>query len=269
MASTRTTLLRSAAVLVAAAVVAVTPATAHASRGPSLYGQIQRYLATRHGSVAVAVYDRVAHTTMILHPGLRGWTASIVKVDILETLLHRTRGHLTSQQRSLARGMIEDSDNGDAQTLWDEDGGAHGLDAYDRRIGLTGTRPNQAGHWGLTTTTAQDQVTLVETLLHRSSALTSASRRYARRLMTHVTTSQRWGISGGVPPHGTRIGLKDGWLPVSEDHGRWAVNSIGFVSGHHSSYVVAVITEHDPDEEYGIDTIEHISRLVWGDVATS
>lgn len=254
--------------LLAGATILAAPPTALANRGPSLYSRIQTYLQRRQGAVGVAVYDEVAHTLMTFNGSLTGFTASIVKVDILETLLHQTRGRLSTQQRSLARGMIEHSDNDDATILWQQVGGGNEVAAYNRLLGLTATTPDPDGLWGLTTTSASDQVTLVRALLHHSRVLTDAARRYAQHLITHVEADQRWGVSMGPPKH-IRIGLKNGWLPVAQDHDRWAVNSIGFVDGHHSSYEIAVITQHDPSESYGIDTIEHISNLVWNDAATS
>jgi len=230
----------------------------------SLVRTLKRFIATRHGSIAVAVYDGVDRRLLVVHPSLRGRTASIVKVDILETLLHRTGGHLTEDERETARSMIENSDNDSATDLWNRDGGAAGVRAYNHLVGLHHTAPNV--DWGDTTTSAADQVTLLRELLHPSSVLTDHSRRFARSLMRNVEADQRWGISAGVPS-GAIIGIKNGWLPVSEDHDRWAVNSIGWVRGKGKAYEIAVITQHDPTEEYGIASIEHIAREVWGHVS--
>jgi Beta-lactamase enzyme family len=208
----------------------------------------------------VAVYDRVAKQLVLFHPKVRGRTASIVKVDILETLLHRTGGHLSEDQRETATSMIENSNNDSATDLWNQDGGAPGVLAYNDDVGLKQTTPNV--DWGLTTTSAADQVTLVRELFRHSALLTSSGRSFERGLMRHVEADQRWGISGGVPSSAV-VGNKNGWLPVSEDHNRWAVNSIGWVHGDGKSYVIAVITQHDATEGYGRDTIHHISRLAW------
>jgi len=47
--------------------------------------------------------------------------------------------------------------------------------------------------------------------------------------------------------------VKNGWLPVA---GGWQINSIGMVRGDHRAYLIAVMTNENPDEGYGIDTIE-------------
>jgi hypothetical protein len=226
----------------------------------TLHKALLSYIHTRQGAVAVAVYDGVSKNLTVVHPKVRGRTASIVKVDILETLLHKTGGHLTEEQRETATSMIENSNNDSATDLWNEDGGAPGVHAYNNDVGLKQTTPNV--DWGLTTTSAADQVTLVKLLLHKTPLLTKSGRRFQRTLMRTVESDQRWGISAG-PPSTAIIGIKNGWLPVSEDHNLWAVNSIGWVHTPTKHYVIAVLTQHQPSESYGIATIEHAARLVW------
>jgi hypothetical protein len=239
------------------------PRAAAAATGPHadpFSAAMTSYLAGRAGMVTAAVYDLRTGQTWTLGHGQPQATASIVKVDILETLLHRTGGHLSEDQRETAKSMIENSNNDSATDLWNQDGGAPGVDAYNDDLGLTQTAPNE--DWGLTTTSASDQVALVRELFHRSSLLTTSARHFERMLMRHVEADQRWGISGGVPSNAV-VGNKNGWLPVNADHDRWVVNSIGWVHGDRKSYVIAVITQHDANEDYGIDTIQHIARLVW------
>ncbi len=161
--------------------------------------------------------------------------------------------------------MIEQSDNDAASALWNDVGSAAGVHRYNTTIGLTQTHPHSDGEWGLTTTSASDQVALVRNLLQTSSVLTTSSRRYARGLMRHVTSDQRWGVSSGPSAHAV-VGLKNGWLPVASDRYRWEVNSIGWVRGGDRRYQIAVLTAHQPSEAYGIHTIEHLSKLVWAHV---
>jgi hypothetical protein len=238
-----------------------TPAADADSAGIGTLKQaIATYIATRHGAVSAAIYDRVAKQMVIVHPSLRGRTASIVKVDILETRLHQTGGHLPDDERETATSMIENSDNDSATDLYDADGGAAGVHAYNTDVGLTGTTPND--DWGLTTTSAADQVSLVRELFRHTSLLTTSGRAFERSLMRHVESDQRWGIGAGAPSTAV-FGNKNGWLPVTEDHNLWAVNSIGWVKGDGKSYFIAVITQHDATEGYGIHTIEHIAQMVW------
>jgi hypothetical protein len=233
----------------------------------SLHEAIADYVKARHGTVSAAVYDNNAKQLMVFRPKVRGRTASIVKADILETLLHRTGGHLSDDQRETATAMIENSDNDAATKLWDEDGGAPGVKAYNDDLGLSQTTPNV--DWGDTETSAADQVTLVRELFNRKSTLlTKSSRSYQRMLMRHVEADQRWGIGAGVPTSAS-FGNKNGWLPVDEDHDLWAVNSIGWVRGNGKGYEIAVITQHNATEGYGITTINHISGITWRHASTT
>lgn len=237
------------------------PSPVAATTARTLRKALVSYVDSRHGAISVAVYDAVGKVLTVVHPKLRGRTASIVKVDILETLLHRTVGHLSEDQRETATSMIEGSNNDSATDLWDQDGRAPGVHAYNDDVGLQQTTPNV--HWGLTTTSAADQVTLVRQLLNKSSLLTDSGRRFQRRLMRHVEADQQWGISAGTPSNAV-VGIKNGWSPVIEDHNLWAVNSVGWVRGNGKFYVIAVLTQHEPSESYGIHSIEHIARTVWG-----
>jgi beta-lactamase class A len=229
---------------------------------PSLRDRLTTYADSRPGSVSVAVYDAVARHWVRVHPRDRMVTASIVKVDILQTLLHRHGGHLSAAQRELATRMIEQSDNDAASQLWDEVDGSTGVGRYNARLGLRQTHPHPDARWGLTSTSAADQVTLIRALVGRPSTLSKASQVYVRFLMRHVTSAQSWGVSAG-PTSTADVGLKNGWLPVETDANLWAVNSIGWVRGSGRRYQIAVLTSHQPSEAYGIDTIEALSRLVW------
>ena len=80
-------------------------------------------LASRQGVLSASVVDLSTGRTYNYRPGQLGLTASIVKVEILGTLLSQAqKAHrgLTPGQRSLARSMIEFSDNSSATALWDQ-----------------------------------------------------------------------------------------------------------------------------------------------------
>ncbi len=94
---------------------------------PFTTAAMQTYLRTRRGDITAALYDMENHALYLYRPGVTEQTASIVKVDILETLLHQeqvTYRPLDTDDEYLATGMIEESDNDDATDLWDEVGGA-------------------------------------------------------------------------------------------------------------------------------------------------
>ncbi len=240
------------------------PATVDPALATGILAQpaITAYLATRAGSITAAVYDYATGQLSTYRAGLALPTASVIKVHILETLLNRvqTQGRgLTATEQRQAVAMMDASDNDSATDLWHEVGGAAGLNAFGAQVGLTDTAPNAAGYWGLSTTTAADQITLLRNLTDPSATLAPANQAYALGLMGQVEGSQMWGVSGGVAP-GTTVALKDGWLPEPDG---WYVNSVGVVTGTGHHYALAVLSAGDATQDYGEDTIETLSGLVW------
>jgi hypothetical protein len=235
------------------------------------------YVAARAGTVLAAAYDLETGQTWSLGTGRPQAEASVVKLDVLETLLaERAAGGpagLSASDQSLAQQMIEDSDNDAATSLWYEVGGAAKIRSFNAAAGLKSTIPSScvlcAGFpwpgWGLTTTVPTDQIALLRELVTPGPLLTGAERSYALSLMENVIPSQRWGVSGGVPPQAT-VALKNGWLPLDSAEDDWQVNSVGWISGRGRDYLLAVLTTGNPTEQYGIDTIERLAAIVWQDM---
>ena len=232
---------------------------------------VDEYLAERSGTVLAAVYDVRTGQSWRLGDGPAQDEASVVKVDILETLLSASDGTgLSSDNQGLAEQMIDDSDNDAATGLWYAAGGTAGLAAYNDRAGLTRTTPSACvvcadfpwPGWGLTTTVPDDQITLLKQLIKPGPLLTAAERQYALSLLENVTPDQAWGVSGGVPA-GVTVALKNGWLPLNDDNTDWQINSEGWVSGDGRDYLISVLTTGNPTEQYGIDTINGLSSLIW------
>jgi beta-lactamase class A len=232
------------------------------------------YVSARAGTVLAAVYDVGTGQNWYLGRGQPQAEASVVKLDILEALLAQqgrsTPAGLPAGDQSLAQQMIEDSDNDAATSLWDAVGGAAGIRSFNAAAGLRATSPSPcvicAGFpwpgWGLTTTTPADQIALLRELAEPSRLLTDAERHFALSLMENVTPSQRWGVSGGVPAQVT-VALKNGWLPLNQAATDWQINSVGWVSGRGRDYLIAVLSTGNPDEQYGIDTIDQLATIVW------
>jgi hypothetical protein len=224
--------------------------------------------------VLAAVYDLRTGRSWHLGQGPPQPEASIVKLDVLETLLaERAQGGgtgLSASDRTLAGQMIEDSDNDAATSLWYAVGGAASIRTFNARAGLIHTAPSSCvvcpgfawPGWGLTTTTPDDQIALLRQLVTPSSVLPRAAREYALSLMEDVTPSQRWGVSGGVPAQVT-VALKNGWLPLHGTGSDWQINSVGWISGSGRNYLMAVLSTGNPSEQYGIDTIDALAATVW------
>ena len=262
----------------AAAATASSPAPRSAtSHHDPLGSAAASYVSRRDGVVLAAVYDLRTGQTWQFGQGQPQDEASVVKLDVLETLLAergRSGTELSTGDRTLAEQMIEDSDNDAATSLWDEVGGASGIRSFNTSAGLADTVPSSCVDcpgfpwpgWGLTTTTPADQLTLLRTLVEPNSLLTSTERSYALSLMENVTPDQRWGVTGGVPAQVT-VALKNGWLPLNSANNSWQINSVGWISGSGRDYLIAVLSTGNPTEQYGIDTIDQLAAMVWNAMA--
>lgn len=243
----------------------------------SPFVSLANYLSSREGNITAAVFDKDTGQTWVYRKGVAQDTASIVKVEIMGTALWEAQNAgtpVSANDQSLMLPMIENSDNDAATAMLDNVGGPSQVAKFDRIAGLTDTTPSTQKYipgttlpgWGLTTTTALDEVKLVAKFAFPNSVLTSEHRRYGLNLMEHVESDQAWGISGGVPS-GTTVAIKNGWLPLT-GHG-WQVNSIGWVHGHGRNYVLAVLTVGNPDEQYGIDTIDAIAHSIYSQLGAT
>ena len=208
------------------------------------------------GDTAVAVLDLGTGVTATFAADKPLPTASVVKVDILAALLLQKDGELTQGQEATARRMIQNSDNNAATTLWKAIGGADGLDKANRQLGLTATTPGTKARWGLTTTTAADQLRLLSVIFTDDSPLSAGSRGFIRTLMGNVADDQQWGVSAADDPGGSEFYLKNGWLPRT---GGWIVNSVGEVEHDGHKLLVVALSDGRPSKDVGIDVLEGIS----------
>lgn len=207
--------------------------------------------------VSVAVLD-VESGASAAYGTARFDTASIVKVDILATLLLQTQDagrRLTAQEKAYATAMIENSDNASATALWKAIGRATGLDTANERFGLTGTEGGDGPLWGLTQTTAADQLVLLQQVFGDESELSEASRAYLRELMGRIAVDQGWGVSAA----GSGFALKNGWLPRSTT-GLWDINSIGRVTADGRDYLVAVLSNGNTTKAKGVSLVEAAAK---------
>ncbi|MYZ39167.1 hypothetical protein GT002_29715 [Streptomyces sp. SID4917] len=196
--------------------------------------------------------------------------ASVVKLAILAALLLRARDAgrwLTAEERRLSAAMIERSDNDAATELRAAAGGPTGLDAAYARLGMA--RTSAAPAWGLTRTTARDQLTLLKAVFgtgsgpgpqtggeagpqtgaeaRTGSALDVRSRRFITGLMERVVPGQDWGVSAA----GGEWALKNGWLPRTAS-GLWVVHSVGRADG----CLIAVLSDGHSSLDAGIARVE-------------
>ncbi|MFE3659932.1 serine hydrolase [Streptomyces sp. NPDC059165] len=254
-----------------------TTATAHHASGkdqsdakgePSLQERLNTVLAeatnaataSGAGHAAVAIADLTTGRSATAGDGHAFATASIVKVGILAALLLTAQDAdrtLTDQERQWAAMMIQVSDNAAATALWDAIGGADGLAQANRRLGLSETTPGSDGLWGLTQTTAADQLRLLRAVFTDNSPLSKASRDYMQQLMDGIAAEQGWGISAAADDSASTR-LKNGWLSRSET-GLWVINSIGTTERDGNRFLVAVLSDDQPSQAAGISLVETIA----------
>ena len=250
----------------ASAVSCGLPAPSTKTHASSWNKAVSGWVGNRSGQTTAAAYDYVAGKWYFFNNGAHRFDASIAKADILETLLHRSRGALNSYQKSLATRMIEYSDNTAADALWIQINKGAGLTAYNQKAGLTHTVTDslagESMYWGLTRTEAVDQVQLLRRLAQPNSLLSDSSRSYQLYLMRHVTACQRWGVPYGVPSTAS-VAVKNGWLDVHDWYHNWEINTIGYVHGNGKRYLVAILSQHNPDMYYGVTTVDRVAALTW------
>jgi hypothetical protein len=203
------------------------------------------------GNIAVGVMDRSTGAMAVYDGRERFHTASIVKADILASLLLQSQHSgvpLSDPDQDLATQMIEASNDDAATDLWNAEGAADSLADANAVLGLRHTTPGQDGYWGLTSTTVGDQLTLLRDLTTAKSPLDSESRDYELGLMREVDADQRWGVSAAASPN-TVFAIKNGWLP---DPQLWVINSIGTLDHDGQPLLMAVLSNDQPTEAAGI-----------------
>lgn len=205
-------------------------------------------------SFSVAGYDLTTGQSVAAGAGSGMTEASVVKLDILETALYHRQQTGNDFDEDDAEAMMENSDNAAGDRIFDYDGGNGGLQPYNNAIGLGNTQLDPTETWGLSTTTAADQVVLLKQLVSGRSVLNSTSRAYALQLMGDVEADQQWGISAAADPGAASL-LKNGWLNIDRDNGLWAVNSVGITTAGGHRVLLAVLSQHQPDFQTGVNRL--------------
>jgi hypothetical protein len=209
----------------------------------------RRYLAGRAGIKSFAVVTSEGRLYGS-HIHRRFVTASVVKAMLLVTYLrkldHADRD-LDSYSRSLLHPMIHVSDN-DAATKVQSIVGNGRLRRLARRAGMKDF--SIEGIWANAMISASDQARFfygMKRLLPRQF------RDYANHLLSHITSSQSWGIPAVARPRGWNVFFKGGWRGTSRGQ---LVHQVARLARSHRTIAIAVLTDGDPSMGYGIQTIE-------------
>ncbi|MGH3744989.1 MAG: serine hydrolase, partial [Mycobacteriales bacterium] len=247
-----------------AAGAATTPSPAAALTQGGVPVAVRRALAAAGGSVSVAVYDAVSGRSWTLDDRSGQVEASVSKLQILGAWLRDEQAGRAASARVTANlhAMIASSSNTAADAIFALVGRS-GLTAFTGKLGVT-VGADGRGHFGLDTSSAADQVTIMRAFVYPNAVLTDASRAEADTLLESVEDDQHWGVSGGVPA-GVDVDLKNGWLPLGSG---WVVNSVGHVDGAGHDYVVAILSSGNRTEQAGIARLQAVSAAVWATSAT-
>jgi beta-lactamase class A len=231
-----------------------------AAQVKALDAALTKYAATAP-EFSVAVLDRKTGRKYSFRGTKTYETASIVKVQVLACLLlsaqdaHR---ELRGSEVALAQLMIRESDNDATTDLFEKLGRQAAIGKCNKRLGLTATKVN--GSWGLTRTTADDQVKLLSQLVDDKSPLNESSRHWAFTLMSAVDRDQDWGVPA-VKESGETATVKNGWLPRSTEGNKWIVNTVGRVTGDDTDVSIAVLSHGNVSMPGGIKVVEKAAKL--------
>lgn len=225
--------------------------------------QWQDILTDQDANVNIAVYNHKTNQTTAFSNNTSAtyYTASIIKVAVLANLLNNHEDNNTSlsaDEQTLAHDMITLSDNQATTTLLNTyQGGYTAPNRLFNQLGMTHTKMSTAA-WGLSTTTATDQIKLLNALAYGTkSPLDQADRNYVLQLMANVAPDQAWGMSSELADN-AQVELKNGWLEL--DTG-WVVNTMGHVKTENSNYTIAVLTNGNATQDQGIDLIESLAAV--------
>ena len=208
--------------------------------------------------MGVAVYDITRNQYYSYNDTQTFYLASTAKVFIMASYLadleQQGRGPNSSELASLTR-MIENSNNDDAQLLFDRLGGSAGQVKYLKMFGITDYVSCGYG-WGCAQLSPADAVHIL-TLLQQGKILNASDRKLAFNLMGNIESDMQWGV-GDTAPKGATFYMKDGWLQYPDDP--WDLNSVGIVTLGNETYAVAVYSENNPSFDWS--KVEHVCGAV-------
>jgi beta-lactamase class A len=209
------------------------------------------WLRQRSGVTAVAVVD----TAGVLH----GWhqdqpfvTASVIKAMLLVEYL-RTHASVGSSALATLTPMIEVSDNNAAQAIYHVVGDG-GLYALARAAGMT--------HFAIYGQLFGAQLTAADQarFFYRLPDLVPPSHRaLALYLLSHVVSYQSWGIPAAARPRGWDVWFKGGWRGTSIGQ---LVHQVARLHKGALTFSMAVFTNGDPSQGYGIETIQGVAARI-------
>lgn len=218
-----------------------------ASPTGAVASQLQQMMAvygTNTDKLGLWVRDLTSGRDWDFHGDYASQSASMAKVMISAMALRQARsdgGELSFDNMTRVSKALVDSDNDAADQLWAYAGGAVAYQRLANELQMTHTRRDEnRPDWSWTWTTPQDQVVLLDKLLHGTTALVDVDRLYLLDVMRKTNPEHIWGI-GTERGGDVRVQMKNGWVQFKSSDGLWAVNSMGHVEGEGRDYLAAVM----------------------------
>jgi hypothetical protein len=216
---------------------------------PARIRRARRFARSRQGVVAFAVLDS-EHRPRGLRRTAPFPSASVSKAMLLVAALRQAGGRrLSDATRRLLRSMITVSDNDAASAVYAQVGG----EGLRRVAGAAEMRKfTDVGHWAGARVTAADQARL---FLRIDRLVPAAHRRYARKLLSSIVTSQRWGIARAARRAHAKVFFKGGWR-------NGITHQVALLERGGRRLALAVLTSGSPSIAYAQETIERIASRV-------
>jgi hypothetical protein len=229
---------------------------------PARIAQATQDAAAGGATIAVAVLDRTTKHMLSNGNDQLVAIASVAKLFIADDALSQG---LSAGDRQALDSMLRSSDDGAADTFWDQRGGEAIITEVAGRYGLTSTSPPSDGRWWNTMSSASDLVHYYDALLNGSGGL---SGEHAQVIVDDLAEStatgadgypQRFGIPDGL--YAEPVAVKQGWM-CCMDGDSWMHLSTGII-GSDRRYVMVIESLQPSDDATARATITQAVKTMF------
>jgi hypothetical protein len=229
---------------------------------PARIAQATQDAAAGGATIAVAVLDRTTKHMLSNGNDQLVAIASVAKLFIADDALSQG---LSAGDRQALDSMLRSSDDGAADTFWDQRGGEAIITEVAGRYGLTSTAPPSDGRWWNTMSSASDLVHYYDALLNGSGGL---SGEHAQVIVDDLAEStatgadgypQRFGIPDGL--YAEPVAVKQGWM-CCMDGDSWMHLSTGII-GSDRRYVMVIESLQPSDDATARATITQAVKTMF------
>jgi hypothetical protein len=229
---------------------------------PARIAQATQDAAAGGATIAVAVLDRTTKHMLSNGNDQLVAIASVAKLFIADDVLSQG---LSTEDRQALDSMLRSSDDGAADTFWDQRGGEAIITEVAGRYGLTSTSPPSDGRWWNTMSSASDLVHYYDALLNGSGGL---SGEHAQVIVDDLAEStatgadgypQRFGIPDGL--YAEPVAVKQGWM-CCMDGDSWMHLSTGII-GSDRRYVMVIESLQPSDDATARATITQAVKTMF------